>query len=304
MRILVTGVTGQVGSALCVELAAIGDVLPADRRQLDLSRPDEISDGLDKFRPELIVNPAAYTAVDRAEDESDLAYRVNAEAPGQIAIWAAAHAVPLIHFSTDYVFDGSGERPWREDDTTHPLSVYGASKLAGETAIRAARGPHLIIRTSWVYAASGTNFLRTIARLAREREELRIVNDQVGAPTSARLLAQTVAAIVEHCGAGVAERFAKADGTVNIAASGQATWFDFAVAIVDGLKARDVSLKVGKIAPVRTEDYPTRAKRPKNSRFELAQLAQQFAIVSPHWKEGLAIELDALAREMKVGQQP
>jgi dTDP-4-dehydrorhamnose reductase len=303
MRILVTGITGQVGSALCVALAAIGDVLPLDRRQLDLSRPDEISDGLDKFRPELIVNPAAYTAVDRAEDEPDLAYRVNGEAPKQIAIWAAARDVPLVHFSTDYVFDGSGERPWREDDATHPLSVYGASKLAGESAIRAARAPHLIVRTSWVYAATGTNFLRTIARLAREREDLRIVNDQVGTPTPARMLAHTVTTILKHCGAGISERFTNAGGIVNIAASGQATWFDFATAIVDGLRARDISLKVKAITPVKTEDYPTKAKRPKNSRFDLAQLAQQFAIVPPHWKEGLAVELDALALEMKEGQR-
>jgi dTDP-4-dehydrorhamnose reductase len=301
MRILVTGVTGQVGSALCIELATIGTVLPIDRRQLDFSRPDEISGLLDRLLPDLIVNPAAYTAVDRAEDETELAYCVNAEAPQRIAVWAAAHGVPLIHFSTDYVFDGSGQRPWREDDVGHPLSVYGASKLAGEAAIRAAQGPSLIVRTSWVYAASGTNFLRTIARLAREREEISIVSDQFGAPTSARMLAQIVTSIVKQCSSNFTGKFAEIGGILNVAASGQASWFDFATAIVEGLKSRGVTLKVEKVTPRKSADYPTRAKRPKNSRFDLTRLAQQFDITPPHWTEALAIELDRLAPKMKGG---
>jgi dTDP-4-dehydrorhamnose reductase len=182
MRILLTGVTGQVGAALRASLETLGSVVAADRNLLDLSRPELLAAALDRTAPELVVNRAAYTAVDRAEDERELAFRVNGEAPGVIARWAAGRGVPLVHFSTDYVFDGSGERPWREDDPTGPLSAYGASKLAGEDAIRSAGGPHLIIRTSWVCAAVGSNFLRTIARLTRERRELRIVADQVGAP--------------------------------------------------------------------------------------------------------------------------
>src|SRR5262249_8829768 len=162
--------------------------------------------------PDLIVNPAAYTAVERAEDERELAFRINAQAPGVIARWAVSRGVPVIHFSTDYVFNGTGTQPWREDDATAPLSVYGASKLAGELEVQGAAGPHLIVRTSWVYASTGSNFLRTIVRLAQERTELRIVTDQIGAPTSARLIANTVSAIVTNGGPSLAGRFSAADG--------------------------------------------------------------------------------------------
>ena len=162
-------------------------MIVTDRRTLDLSQPRSIASVLDRLAPELIINTAAYTAVDQAEDEKELAEIVNAEAPGIMARWAAERRVPLIHFSTDYVFDGSGDRPWREEDQPRPLSAYGASKLAGEEAIRRAGGDSLIVRTSWVYAAKGKNFLRTIARLARERPELRVVDDQIGAPTSTAL---------------------------------------------------------------------------------------------------------------------
>ena len=185
MRIVVTGVTGQVGRALVTPLAQLGTVVPADRSVLNLAEPATLAGALDHLAPDLIVNPAAYTAVDRAEDERDLAFTINGEAPGVIAEWAARREVPLVHFSTDYVFNGQGETPWREDSPTGPLSAYGESKLAGEEAIRAANGAYLIVRTSWVYAAQGANFLRTIARLARERTELKIVADQIGAPTSA-----------------------------------------------------------------------------------------------------------------------
>ena len=181
MRILLTGITGQVGSALRGPLASLGTVLVTDRNMLDLTRPSEIPGILDAMAPDLIVNPAAYTAVDQAEDEQELAYCVNAAAPRAMARWAASNDVPIVHFSTDYVFSGTGDRPWREDDPTAPLSVYGASKLAGEIAVREAGGSHLVIRTSWVFASKGKNFLNTVVRLARERSELRIVGDQVGA---------------------------------------------------------------------------------------------------------------------------
>ena len=196
MRIMVTGVSGQVGGALVKALEWIGSIVPVGRKELDLGQPDRIASTLDRIKPNLIVNAAAYTAVDRAEDQKELAFCVNATAPGIMARWAADHYVPLIHFSTDYVFDGAGTRPWREDDAANPLSAYGASKLAGENAVRSAGGEHLIIRTSWVYAASGQNFLRTIVRLAQERKELRIVADQVGAPTSAQLIADALADIL------------------------------------------------------------------------------------------------------------
>jgi dTDP-4-dehydrorhamnose reductase len=295
MQILLTGVTGQVGAALRAPLESAGSLVAADRNRLDLARPDRVASMLDDIAPDLIVNPAAYTAVDRAEDERDLAFRVNAESPGAMAQWAASRGVPLIHFSTDYVFDGGGARPWREDDATGPLSAYGASKLAGEDAIRAAGGPHLVIRTSWVYAATGTNFLRTLARLARERDELGIVSDQIGAPTSARLIADAVATIVDNPGPPLIERFRASGGLVNVAAAGETSWHGFAVAIVEGLKARHVALRVQTVRPIRTQDYPTKAQRPANSRFDLARLRDVFGVATPDWRHVLARELDILA---------
>src|SRR5579859_594530 len=178
MRVLLTGAKGQVGGALFPLLQQFGAIDAPPREEFDLSNPDTLPDALDRLKPDLIINPAAYTAVDRAEDERELAFLVNAKAPAVLAGWAARHEVPLIHFSTDYVFDGSGATPWGEGSPTGPLSVYGASKLAGDAAIEAAAGPHLIARTSWVYSHQGTNFLRTITRLAKERKELRIVADQ------------------------------------------------------------------------------------------------------------------------------
>jgi len=298
MRILVTGVTGQVGGALRDALGASATVVAADRSVLDLSRPEEIPAALDRCASDLIVNPAAYTAVDRAEDEKELAFRVNAEAPGVIARWAAPRGVPFIHFSTDYVFNGTATRPWREDDPTDPLSVYGASKVAGELAIQAAAGPHLIVRTSWVYASAGSNFLRTIVKLARERTELRIVADQLGAPTSARLIAKAVSAMIADGGPLLPRRFAAAGGLVNLAATGETSWHGFATAVVHGITSRGVALKVQSIESISTGDFPTRARRPLNSRLDLTRLAKVFGIRTPGWDEALSGELDVLARTL------
>jgi dTDP-4-dehydrorhamnose reductase len=295
MRILLTGVTGQVGAALRAPLESAGALVAADRNLLDLARPELVASVLDDLAPDLIVNPAAYTAVDRAEDERELAFCVNAEAPGAMARWAAPRGVPLVHFSTDYVFDGGGARAWREDDATGPLSAYGASKLAGEDAIRAAGGPHLVIRTSWVYAANGANFLRTIARLARERDDLGIVADQIGAPTSARLIADAVAKIVGDPGPPLPERCRAARGLVNLAAAGETSWHGFATAIVEGLNARRVALRVQAVRPIRTLDYPTKARRPANSRFDLTKLREVFGVEPPDWRDALDRELDVLA---------
>ena len=296
MRVLVTGVTGQVGGALLVALNGKANVVAAPRATLDLAQAETIASGLDRIAPDLIINPAAYTAVDRAEDERDLAYRINGEAPGYIARWATSRGVPLIHLSTDYVYDGSGERAWREDNATGPLSVYGASKLAGEDAIRAANGPHLIVRTSWVYAARGTNFLRTIARLAAERQELRIVADQIGAPTSAQVIADSIATMIAT--PDLVRQFAVANGLVHLATSGETSWHGFASAIVDGLKMRGLPLKAQAIVPIRTEDYPTKAKRPANSRLDMTRAQRVFGLTPPHWQQALAVELDVLAREL------
>jgi dTDP-4-dehydrorhamnose reductase len=298
MRIVLTGVTGQVGRALSGTLDELGTVVPADRSLLNLAEPSTIAEALDRLAPDLIINPAAYTAVDRAEDERELAFKVNAEAPGGMAQWAAARSVPLVHFSTDYVFNGQGEQPWREDSPTGPLSVYGSSKLAGEEAIRKAKGAHLIVRTSWVYAAQGTNFLRTIVRLARERAELKIVADQIGAPTSARVIADAVTKLLGADFAQLPDRFAQANGLVNIAASGETSWHGFAACIVDGLRRRAVPLAVQSILPLRTEEYPTKARRPGNSRFDLTRLSEVFAVKTPSWERALEPELDQVAREI------
>jgi dTDP-4-dehydrorhamnose reductase len=295
MRILITGVTGQVGAALREALSPSATTIGADRSLLDLSQPEKIPSALDRCAPDLIVNPAAYTAVDRAEDEKELAFRVNAEAPGIIARWAASREVPVIHFSTDYIFNGAGRRPWREDDPTGPLSVYGASKLAGELEVRAAAGSHLIVRTSWVYASTGSNFLRTIVRLAQECTELRIVADQFGAPTSARLIADAVSTIIADGGPLLARRFSAAGGLVNISASGETTWHRFAMAIIQGMQSRGVALKAQSIQPILTSDFPTKAKRPLNSRFDLTRLTKVFGIRTPSWDEALVAELDVLA---------
>jgi dTDP-4-dehydrorhamnose reductase len=300
VRILITGVTGQIGSALTSRLAPLGTIIATDRTRLDLAQPDTIASALDGIRPRLILNPAAYTAVDKAEDEPDLAMAVNGTAPGVIARWAAGTNVPLIHFSTDYVFNGAGTRPWREDDTTEPLSVYGASKLRGENEIRAAGGCSLIVRTSWVYAAAGKNFLRTIARLARERAELRIVADQIGAPTSAALIADAVGHIIEGGTDALRGRIVASNGLVHLAASGEASWHQFATAIVDGLRARDLTLATKRVVPIRSDEYPTKARRPLNSRLSLTRLKQIFGIVPPDWESALAPELDILSEDPEL----
>jgi dTDP-4-dehydrorhamnose reductase len=214
-----------------------------------------------------------------------------------MAEWAARAGVPLVHFSTDYVFNGQGEKPWHEDSPTGPLSVYGASKLAGEEAIRSANGAHLIVRTSWVYDAQGTNFLRTIARVARERAELKVVADQIGAPTSARVIADAVTKVLGSDLAAVPDRLAQADGVVNIAASGETSWHGFAVHIVEGLRRRGVQLAVQNILAIRTDEYPTKAQRPGNSRFDLTRLSEVFGLETPAWNHALERELDQLAQD-------
>jgi dTDP-4-dehydrorhamnose reductase len=294
MRILLTGASGQVGGALLPLLAAQGTIIAPSSAEFDLSRPETLTDRLEDFRPDLIVNPAAYTAVDRAEEQRELAFLINAKGPEVIAQWAAKHCVPLVHFSTDYVFDGSGEAPRREDSPTGPISVYGASKLAGEIAISAAGGPHLIARTSWVYAAKGTNFLRTIAGLACERKELRIVADQIGAPTAARVIGNAIADIVLPNLADLNDLFARKGGVVNLASAGATSWHEFAGAIVDGLRGRGVELQVEAITPIATADFPTKAKRPSNSRLDLSRLRDEFGVVMPNWRDALTAELDDL----------
>ena len=299
MRILIIGAAGQLGSTLITRLASLGTVAGTDRAALDLRDLEAIPTALSRLQPELILNAAAYTAVDMAEEEPDLAHLINRDAPAVIARWAAENGRPLIHFSTDYVFDGSGEAPWSETDTPGPLSVYGCSKLAGEETVRAAGGDFLIVRTSWVYTSRGTNFLRSIARLAQDRTQLRIVADQTGAPTSTLVIADALHTILK----GGAHRFrdlaSEAQGIVHLTASGAASWHQFGTKIVEGLIARRVLLRTRHITAVSSEEYGARASRPKNSVLSLERLRDVFGISPPHWTIGLELELDEMARNMR-----
>ncbi|MBR0829889.1 dTDP-4-dehydrorhamnose reductase [Bradyrhizobium manausense] len=296
MRILLTGTSGQVGGALLPYLSERFDVLAPRRDQFDLTVPERLPSELDRLRPDLIINPAAFTSVERAEDEPELALVVNAEAPRAMARWAARHDVPLVHFSTDYVFDGSGETPWREDDACNPLSTYGRSKWEGERAVQASGASHLIIRTSWVYAAAGNDFLRTIIRQAKEQDELRVVADQFGAPTSAASIGRSVSAIIaQHPSPRqLSASFARAGDVVHLANSGSTSRHGFASAIVEGLRARGQAIKARRVRATTTSEYPSRVRRPANSRLDLTRLREVFGVVTPSWQEALASELDLL----------
>jgi dTDP-4-dehydrorhamnose reductase len=295
MRVLLTGARGQVGSALHPRLAQLGEVIAPDRNSLDLAVRVQIEDALARFEPELILNCAAYTQVDQAEDELERAHAINAAAPAILAEWAARHSVPLVHFSTDYVFDGSGLRPWTERDEPRPLSAYGRTKLAGESAVSGSGAPHLIVRTSWVYAAQGRNFLRAIAARALEKPELQVVSDQFGAPTSASLIADALAQIIARHRSDLPSGFARAHGVCHVAASGETSWHGFAYAIVEGLRERGVPLACRSIVPVATADYPAKAARPLNSRLSTERLAAVYGLVTPHWRAALVPVLNEYA---------
>ncbi len=298
MRILVTGMTGQIGSAILSRFAGSCTLLPANRASLDLTKPAAyIRQQLNSLCPDLIINAAAYTDVERSEQERDLAFAVNAQAPNTIAQWAAAVNVPLVHFSTDYVFDGTGEKPWREDDVTKPLNQYGLSKLAGEQAVRAARGPHLIVRTSWIYSATGRNFFNAIAHQARERDELCVVADQVGSPTSAMLVADVLGKIFEANQRRLHEVFAAADGVVHVAAGGATSRHGFAEVIVEGLRSRRQPVRVRHVKAVATRDFHSNADRPLNSRLDLSRLRSVFHIEPMSWSACLDAELDRIAKD-------
>jgi dTDP-4-dehydrorhamnose reductase len=306
MKILLLGANGQVGYELLQTLAPLGDVVAATRSgelgdgspclRADLADAASLAQALDASGAQVIVNAAAYTAVDRAEDEPDLADRTNHLAVGKIGAWAAAHGALVVHYSTDYVFDGRAKQPYREDDPTAPLGVYGRSKLAGENALRASSCGHLIFRTAWVYAARGGNFLRTMLRLGAEREELRIVADQVGAPTPATWIAQaTVLALARWRDADSATR-QRMVGITNLVARGQCTWFDFADAIFAGAVEHGLLPHAPRLVPIATADYPTRAQRPAYSVLATERLKNAFAIQLPDWRVGLGEILNEIAR--------
>jgi len=281
LKILVCGRNGQLAHALQPQLADLGEVLLFGRDQLDLAHPEQLREPVRQLAPDLIINAAAHTAVDQAESEAELAFAINAQAPRVLAEEAARLGAPLIHYSTDYVFDGSKAGPYTEADTPNPLGVYGHSKLAGEQAITAVGGEHLILRTSWIYSRHGRNFLLTMQRLLQERPQLRVVDDQIGAPTWAGTLATSTRALVERWLAGQAGAW----GTYHMTAQGETSWFGFAQAIAEQLRAQ--GLPCAELLPIPSSDYPTPARRPLNSRLDCSYLAREWQVQQPHWHQAL-----------------
>lgn len=291
--ILVTGANGQVGFELLRALAPLGSVAALTRTEMDLASEASILAALLEHKPHIIVNPAAYTAVDRAESDTQLAMAVNATAPGLLARWAANNGAWLVHYSTDYVFDGINADPYVEGDAANPQSVYGESKWLGEEAVRASGARHAILRTSWVYGYHGGNFLKTILRLAQERDALNVVADQVGAPTSAALIADVTRTVIERFAS--SEASDDLSGTYHLTAQGSTSWHGYAAHIVREASARNLNLKLslGALKPISTAEYPTPAKRPANSRLDCTKLMDCFGIALPAWQSGVE---DVLAR--------
>ena len=293
MKILLFGKNGQVGWELQRSLAPLGELvaLASDSRELcgDLTDLAGIARTVRAVAPDIIVNAAAHTAVDRAESEPDLARTLNALAPGVLAQEAQRSGAWLVHYSTDYVFDGSGDAPWRETDATGPLNIYGQTKLEGEAAIRASGCRHLIFRTSWVYAARGGNFAQTMLRLARERDSLAVINDQIGAPTGADLLADVTAHALR-----AAMQRPELGGLYHLAAAGQTSWYDYARFVIDYARQAGSTIKVAPeaIQPVSTSAFPTAARRPLNSRLNTQKLQTGFGLHLPHWQDGIARMLE------------
>nr|WP_314543953.1 dTDP-4-dehydrorhamnose reductase [uncultured Massilia sp.] len=287
MNILLTGKDGQLGAELRRALAPLGEVTAAGRAEVDLADEDALRALVRQVRPDVVVNAAAYTAVDRAESERDLAWAVNAAAPGVLGEEAARLGALVVQYSTDYVFDGTKEGAYTEDDVPAPLGVYGASKLAGERALAAANPRHLILRTSWVLGVHGENFAKTMLRLARERDALRVVADQCGAPTPAALLADVTARLLrQHARAG-GEHFPY--GTYHVASSGATSWHGYAQYVLAAALAagHDLNTTPERVLPVTTADYPTAARRPANSRLDTTRLRQTFGLVLPPWQQGV-----------------
>ena len=300
-RLLVVGGNGQVGRELRRSLQPLGEVVAATRDgQLedgtagvvgDLSDPASLAALVRQVAPVAVVNAAAYTAVDKAEADRDAAFGINATAPGALARACADAGIPFVHYSTDYVFDGQGSRPYREDDATSPLGVYGESKLAGEQAVHAAGGQSLVFRTAWVYGAHGHNFLRTMLRVGAERDELRVVADQAGTPTPAALIADATAVAL-----GKALADASGHGTWHLVAGGQTTWHGFAEAIFEEAVAAGLLARAPRVAAITTAEYPTPARRPAYSCLDTARLQGDFGIDPPHWRDGLRNVIAGMAQ--------
>lgn len=297
MRILVTGKNGQVGWELQRSLQCLGDVVAVDRSDLDLAYPGEFESKLSRLKPDVIVNAAAYTAVDKAESDHALATTINGEAPTEFARWAVRHGAMLVHYSTDYVFDGGSERPYTEGAKTCPVNAYGRSKLVGEEGIRDSGCDHLVLRTAWVYASRGKNFLLTMLRLAKERSELLVVDDQIGAPTWARSIADVTGQLLART---IVDRRVAGfrSAVLNVASQGATSWHGFAVEIVD------LAVERGLIDPERrpqiraipSSAYPTAARRPSNSVLDVSLLSARFGVSMPDWRVALRLCVDELVR--------
>ena len=281
LKILISGKTGQVALELQKHLGGLGELIVLGRNDLDLSKPEQIRAQVRAHRPDLIINAAAHTAVDLAESEPELAFAINGIAPGVFAEEAAALGIPLIHYSTDYVFDGNKPAPYTEDDTPNPLGVYGKSKLAGERAIAATGAEHLILRTSWVYSTHGKIFLLSMQRLLQERPELRVVADQIGAPTWAGTIARSTRLLIERWQAAEAGAW----GVYHLTAQGETSWFGFTQAIAEHLSAQGKPCAT--LEPIPASAYPTPAARPQNSRLDCSRLEREWQVAQPAWQNAL-----------------
>lgn len=291
MKILIIGGNGQVGWELQRSLMPLGTRIVLTRKNLNLGNPDAIRKTIQDIKPNVIVNAAAYTAVDKAESEPELAMQINGIAPGVMAEEAKQLQALLIHYSTDYVFDGTKSSAYNENDVPNPLNSYGRSKLAGEQAIQAIDVDHIILRTSWIYSQLGSNFLLTMLRLMQEKETLRVIDDQVGSPTWARLIAEATAQIMnqasyEH------KQGEFQSGLYHLSSTGQTSWHGFAVKIAELAQKLGQSLKVSDIIPITTKEYPTPAARPMNSRLSTIALTERFALKMPRWDEALSLCMD------------
>ena len=302
--ILLTGVNGQVGGECLPLLQAMGEVVAPTRAELDLSDPEAVRAYVRKVKPRWIVNPAAYTAVDKAESDAEAAFTLNRDAVKALSEEAAKLGAPVLHFSTDYVFAGGGTEPWREEDSPSPLGVYGASKLAGEQALAASGAPYLVFRTSWVFGARGKNFLLTILRFAREKEEMKIVADQHGAPTSARSLARLVAHVITRfegqaaaTGRPLAEVVKPFSGVYHACDAGFTTWFDFANEFVRLAQEAQPEQRFARLLPIATAEYPTPAQRPSNSRMRCEKLTSDLGFAMPTWQGSTAEIMDEVLRK-------
>jgi dTDP-4-dehydrorhamnose reductase len=283
MKILLAGINGQLGQELHPILTTLGDVTWVDRETLDLSQPEMIRQVMAEVKPDLIVNACAYTAVDKAESEPDLAMAVNGTGVGILAEEAHKLGARLIHVSTDYVFDGCQSHPYQETDPTNPIGVYGKSKLAGEEAIQQVGGDYIIVRTAWVYGVGGVgNFVKTMLRLGSSRDELRVVTDQVGSPTWTKDLAEAIACMIQN---------SPESGIYHYTNSGVCSWYDFAIAIFEEAKALGFPLQVQRVVPITTAEYPTPAKRPAYSVLSHSKISAVMGTHPPHWRRSLRLML-------------